>query len=461
MSRVAGGGVGRSRVMEQRLQSPVRLRGTVVVPGDKSVSHRAAIFNALASGVARVENFLVGEDTRATLDCLRALGVDWSLDEGGGSGAVLHVNGVGRSGLRESEDVLDARNSGTSMRLLAGVLAAQPFFSVLTGDGSLRTRPMGRVVAPLREMGAQVWGRGDGAYPPLAVRGGELRGMHYRMPVASAQVKSALLLAGLYARGETAIEESAPTRDHTERMLQAMGARLRAERGVVRIQSLEGELTPLDLRVPGDISAAAFWMVAAALHPDAEIHLPGVGVNPTRSGVIEVLRTMGADLEVAEERDQGGEPVADITVRSSRLAPAEVSGDLVPRLIDEVPVLAVAAALTPGRTVVRDAAELRVKESDRIASTCGELRRLGARVEELPDGLVIEGVQSLSGGPCRSHGDHRLAMALGVAGLLAQGETVIDGAEAAEVSYPSFWKDLARLATGEQIREATRRGSGT
>jgi 3-phosphoshikimate 1-carboxyvinyltransferase len=447
--------------MEQRLRSPARLRGTVAVPGDKSISHRAAIFNALASGAARVENFLVGEDTRATLDCLRALGVEWSLDEGGSLGAVLNVRGVGRSGLRESEDVLDARNSGTSMRLLAGVLAAQPFFSVLTGDGSLRRRPMGRVVAPLREMGAQVWGRGDGAYPPLAVRGGGLRGISYRMPVASAQVKSALLLAGLYARGETAVEEPAPTRDHTERMLRAMGARLSQELGVVRIEPLEGGLAPLDLRVAGDISAAAFWMVAASLHPDAELHLPGVGVNPTRSGIIEVLRAMGADLEVAEEREQGGEPVADITVRSRRLAPTEVSGDLVPRLIDEVPVLAVAAALTPGRTVIRDAAELRVKESDRIATTCGELRRLGARVEELPDGLVIEGVQSLSGAPCQSHGDHRLAMALGVAGLLAHGETVIEGAEAAEVSYPAFWQDLERLAAAEQVGEATRRGSAT
>jgi 3-phosphoshikimate 1-carboxyvinyltransferase len=295
-------------------------------------------------------------------------------------------------------------------------------------------------------MGAQVWGRGDGAYPPLAIRGGELRGMRYRMPVASAQVKSSLLLAGLFAQGKTSVEEPAPTRDHTERMLRAMGARLCTEAGVLTIEPLEGDLAPLDLRVSGDISAAAFWMVAAVLHPDAEIHLPGVGVNPTRSGIIDVLRTMGADLEVAEEREQGGEPVADVTVRSSRLAPAEVGGDLIPRLIDEIPVLAVAAALTPGRTVIRDAGELRVKESDRIATTCCELRRFGARVEELPDGLAIEGVQCLSGARCRSHGDHRLAMALGVAGLLAQGETVIEGAEAAEVSYPGFWKDLAGLA---------------
>lgn len=438
--------------MEQRVRSPSRLRGTVVVPGDKSVSHRAAILNALASGPARVENFLVGEDTGATLDCLRALGVGWSLEGGEGVGATLRIRGRGRERLRESEDVLDARNSGTTMRLLAGVLAAQPFFSVLTGDSSLRSRPMDRVVRPLCKMGTQVWGRGDGAYPPLAIRGSELQGIRYRMPVASAQVKSALLLAGLFARGETVVEEPAPTRDHTERMLRAMGARLSREENLVRIEPLAGELSPLDLRVPGDISAAAFWMVAAALHPDAELHLPGVGVNPTRSGIIDVLRGMGADLEVAEEREQGGEPVADITVRSSRLAPAEVSGDLVPRLIDEIPVLAVAAALTPGRTVVRDAAELRVKESDRIAAICRELGRLGAHVEELPDGFVIDGVPSLSGTRCQSQGDHRLAMALGVAGLLAQGETVIEGAGAAEVSYPAFWSDLNGLASGEPVQ---------
>jgi 3-phosphoshikimate 1-carboxyvinyltransferase len=433
--------------MEQCIRSPSRLRGTVVVPGDKSISHRAAILNAIALGPARVENFLAGEDTRATLDCLRALGVGWSLEEAGGLPPTLRIHGPGRAGLRESEDVLDARNSGTTMRLLAGVLAAHPFLSILTGDSSLRSRPMGRVVGPLREMGAGVWGRGGDAYPPLAIRGGELRGIHYRMPVASAQVKSALLLAGLFAGGKTAVEEPAPTRDHTERMLLAMGARLSEGGGLVRIEPLEGELAPLDLRVPGDISAAAFWMVAAALHPDAELHLPGVGVNPTRSGIIDVLRAMGADLEVTEAREQGGEPAADIMVRSSRLAPVEVSGDLVPRLIDEIPVLAVAAALTPGRTVVRDAAELRVKESDRIAATCRELRRLGARVEELPDGLAIDGVQSLRGAHCQSHGDHRLAMALGVAGLLARGETVVEGAGAAEVSYPGFWSDLTRLAS--------------
>jgi 3-phosphoshikimate 1-carboxyvinyltransferase len=448
--------------MQKRVRRPAFLRGTAVVPGDKSISHRAAIFNALASGNATIDNFLAGQDPQSTLDCLSALGVHWRWEavEGdrprpdGRPTGRLHVEGQGLRGLREAEDVLDAGNSGTTLRLLAGVLAGQPFLSILTGDASLRKRPMDRIAEPLRAMGAEVWGRapdigGGDVYPPLAIKGGPLRGIHYRLPVASAQVKSAVLLAGLYAEGDTIVEEPAPTRDHTERMLSAMGASLTREARAVRLTPLAGghELAPLDLKVPGDASAASFWMVAAALHPQAEIHLPAVGINPTRSGLIEVLREMGADVELAEERLQGGEPVADITVRSSRLSSVEVGGEIIPRLIDEVPVLAVAAALTPGRTIIRDAAELRVKESDRIATTCRELSRLGARIEELPDGLAIEGVSNLKGAACSSHGDHRLAMALAVAGLVAEGETVIDGTEAASVSYPEFWEDLERLAS--------------
>lgn len=433
--------------MEQSIRAPRRLRGTVVVPGDKSISHRAALLNAVAAGPAVVENFLRADDCLATLDCLRALGVAWSLEDDGAGR--LRIEGVGRDGLRESEDVLDARNSGTTMRLLAGVLAGQPFLSILNGDASLRSRPMNRIVEPLRAMGARVWGRAGDSLPPIAIRGGGLKGVRYRLPVASAQVKSALLLAGLQAEGETAIEEPVATRDHTERMLQAMGACLKREGEVIRLSPLRSELEPMSLRVPGDISAAAFWMVAAALHPNAEIRLPDVGVNPTRSGIIDVLRAMGADLEIGEVREQGGEPVADVVVRSSRLSPATIEGDVLPRLIDEVPALAVAAALTPGRTVVRGAGELRVKESDRIASTACELGRLGARVEELPDGLVIEGVEALGGGRCGSHGDHRLAMALAVAGLVAGGETIVEGAEAASVSYPGFWQDLSILASDE------------
>lgn len=432
--------------MERTIRAPATLRATLRVPGDKSISHRAAILNALASGPATVHNFLTAEDCLATLDCLRALGVDWRLEEQQPE-VTLKVEGVGLTGLREPEDVLDARNSGTTMRLLAGLLAGQPFLSLLSGDASLRSRPMDRIVTPLREMGAQVWARAGDTCAPLAIRGGCLRGISYRTPVASAQVKSALLLAGLFAQGETTVEEPATSRDHTERMLAAMGADLRQEGPAVRLAPPSRPLEPLNLRVPGDLSAAAFWIVAAALHPDAQVSLPGVGLNPTRTGLTEVLRHMGADIEVAEERIVGGEPVADITVRSSSLTGTVVEGDLLPRLIDEVPVLALAAALARGPTVIRDAAELRVKESDRLATVAAELRRLGARLEERPDGLAIEGGARLRGAAVDSHGDHRLAMALAVAGLLAEGETVVAGSEAAAVSYPGFWRDLEALTS--------------
>jgi len=417
------------------------LRGTIEPPGDKSISHRAAILNAIAEGEAVVENFQTGADCLATLRCLRALSIRIESPAAG----ILRVHGVGRSGLREAATVLNAANSGTTLRLLAGLLAAQPFFSVLTGDASLRSRPMGRIVEPLRAMGARIQGRADGTRPPLAIEGGGLRGIRHRLPVASAQVKSALTLAGLYAEGETVLEDPAPSRDHTERMLRAMGAAAVAGEGGLRVSPLTGELAPLSLRVPGDISAAAFWMVAAAAHPDAELRLTGVGINPSRSGIIDALRAMGASIAVEEERMSGCEPVADIVVRSSRLRGAVIEGPLIPRLIDEVPALAVAACLAEGETVVRDAGELRLKESDRIRTTAGELRLLGAHIEELPDGMVIHGADALRGTACGSHGDHRLAMTLAVAGLLAAGETTVHGAEAVAVSYPGFWNDLDRL----------------
>jgi 3-phosphoshikimate 1-carboxyvinyltransferase len=418
----------------------------VKVPGDKSISHRAAILNAIASGPAVIDNFLPADDCLVTLDCLQALGVELSLERGKRSASLL-VEGRGLRGLREAAGVLDARNSGTSMRLLSGLLAGRPFLSILTGDRSLLSRPMGRIVAPLQQMGAHIWGRNGDARAPLAIRGGALRGIHYRMPVASAQVKSALLLAGLQAEGETRLEEPAPSRDHTERMLRTMGASLRMEEDVLGLSPLSRDLRPLSVRVPGDISAAAFWLVAGAVHPNAEIRLEGVGVNPTRTGIIEALHMMGADLRVENERETDGEPVADLTARSSRLRGVNIQGPLVVRLIDEVPVLAVAAALAQGRTVISDVAELRVKESDRIASTMEELRKLGARIEGSGDALVIEGVPALKGARCDSRRDHRLAMALAVAGLVAEGETVISGADAVGVSYPGFWDDLAALAS--------------
>lgn len=417
-------------------------RGTVRVPGDKSISHRAAILGALAEGRSVARGFLASDDTEATLRCLAALGVRSALD-----GDVLTVEGVGPGGLREPADVLDCGNSGTTMRILAGVLAGQPFLSVLTGDASLRSRPMERVATPLRSMGATVMTR-EGGLAPMVLLGGALRPIRYRLPVASAQVKSAILLAGLSAEGVTVVEEPAPSRDHTERMLAAMGADIRRDGNVISVSGVSGGLAPLDLTVPADVSAAAFWMVAAACAPDAEVRLPGVGVNPTRTGIIEALEAMGACVEVGEVRVAGGEPVADIVVRSSRLRGASFGGDLVPRLQDEAPALAVAAVFASGRTELRDAAELRVKESDRISALAAGLRAMGARIDELPDGFVIEGTGRLRGARVDSHGDHRLAMAFAVAGLLAEGDTEIEGAECVAVSYPGFWEDIDRVRAG-------------
>jgi len=431
--------------MEQRVRRPSKLLGTLVVPGDKSISHRAALFNAIADGTARVVNYPDGADCGATLACLRDLGVGIeqrpSAEAAAAEGALdLTVHGVGLHGLREPEDILDAQNSGTTMRLLLGILAGQPFFSILTGDASLRGRPMDRVTEPLREMGARITGRDGGSRAPLGIEGGSLRAIDYRTPVASAQVKSSLLLAGLYAKGTTMVDEPADSRDHTERLLAAMGAACGHDGH--RAWVGPSTLRAVDLRIPGDFSAAAYWLVAAVLHPNASIRLRGVGINPTRTGLLDTLRAMGANIRVENERWEGGEPVADLWAESSSLEGTEVAGDMIPRLIDEAPVLAVAAALARGTTVIRDAAELRVKESDRIATTTAALRRFGADIDELPDGMVIRGRRSLHGATVASQGDHRLAMALAVAGLLAEGETVVQDAEAVAVSYPRFWEDI-------------------
>ncbi|MBI2849393.1 MAG: 3-phosphoshikimate 1-carboxyvinyltransferase [Chloroflexi bacterium] len=426
------------------VQPPLTLQGEIAVPGDKSISHRALILNSIASGPAHVSHFLWGDDCRATVACLRALGTN--ID--GKKGERVTVHGVGMNGLREPTGILDARNSGTTMRLLAGLLAPQPFLSIITGDGSLRSRPMGRLINPLRLMGVGIKGRANDSLPPLVIAGAKVRPIHYALPVASAQVKSAILLAGLYAEGPTTVVEPMVTRDHTERLLGAMGVKMDihmesrgGSRQFLTVYPPES-LHPVDVDVPGDLSAAAFWLVAAAIHPRAHLNLTNVGINPTRAGIIEVLQSMGARLRTENQRLLGGEPVADIHIESSDLAGINIGGDLVPRAIDEIPLIAVAASLAKGDTVIRDASELRVKESDRLRTTASELTRLGARIEELPDGLVIHGQTHLKGDNCDSHGDHRLAMALGIAGLVARGETVIRRAQAAGVSYPDFWSDL-------------------
>lgn len=423
------------------------LTGSLAPPADKSVSHRAAILNSLAAGEVVINNFSEGADCASTLRCLRLLGVSaekMAPEDSSSEAPKLRLASPGLENFHEPEDVLNAENSGTTMRFIMGLLGNTPFVSVVTGDRSLRSRPMGRVVQPLRLMGAQVMGRGGDSMAPLTIRGGELRGIEYTMPVASAQLKSALVMAALFAKGETVLLQPALSRDHTERMLRAMGADL-VEDGLALVVRPGPKLRPLDVTVSGDISSAAFWMVAAAAHPNARIRLTNVGVNPTRAGVLDVLRDMGARISAENPRMEGGEPVADLLIESSELNGVEIAGDMIPIVQDEIPALALAASLARGVTTIRDAQELRYKESDRLHATATELSRLGARIEELHDGLVIEGTGSLKGGTCSSYGDHRLAMTLGVAGLLADEEVVITESEVVDVSYPNFWEDLASL----------------
>jgi 3-phosphoshikimate 1-carboxyvinyltransferase len=335
------------------------LRGEITPPGDKSIGHRAIILNAIAQGQARVANFCLNRDTLASIECTRALGV--RIVRSRNHPGIVEVTGAGKQGLREPEDVLDARNSGTTMRLMSGLLAGQPFLSVVTGDASLRSRPMDRVVQPLRMMGADIQGRRGGALAPLVIRGGDLHGIEYSLPVPSAQVKSALLIAGLFSRGKVEITEPAPSRNHTELMLQRMGAHISSEGLRVTLSPPDGELIPLSMTIPGDISSAAYWLVAGAAHPDARIRIRNCGINPTRTGVIDILRLMGASITVDGSSSEGGEPVADLVVQSSEMTGIEIGGEMVVRAIDEVPVLAVAACFARGTTVVRAAGELRVR----------------------------------------------------------------------------------------------------
>jgi len=407
------------------------LRGTLTVPGDKSVSHRALMLAALAEGSSRISGFLEGEDTRATAAVLAQLGV--SIETPAPGERLVH--GVGLRGLRGSDRPLDCGNAGTGMRLLAGLLAGQAFDSTLVGDESLSRRPMRRVTDPLARMGARI-DTHEGT-PPLHIHGGQfLRGIHYELPVASAQVKSALLLAGLYAEGDTEILEPHPTRDYTERMLAAFGWPIAFSPGRA---SLSGghALRATDVQVPADFSSAAFFLVAASLVPGSDLQLRAVGLNPRRTGLLQALRLMGADIEVLDERHSGGEPVADLRVRHAALHGIELPETLVPDMIDEFPALFVAAAAAHGTTMVRGAAELRVKESDRIASMAAGLRALGAQVEETPDGAVITGGM-FGSGSVESHGDHRVAMSFAIAGLLSSGGVRIDDCSNVATSFPGF-----------------------
>lgn len=421
------------------LSKAKRFKGELYPPPDKSISHRAVIISSLSKGKSIIRNFLRAEDPLRTINAFRALGIDIK-----DTGDEILIEGKGIYGLREPDDVIDCGNSGTTMRLLSGVLSGNPFFSVLTGDESLRRRPMSRVIVPLREMGAEIMARKDN-FPPIAIKGRRLNAIKYAMPVASAQVKSAVLLAGLYAEGETEIIEPFKSRDHTEKMLPAYGAEIKVEGLHVRIKG-GTELRGLEMYVPGDFSSAAFFIVGALLIKDSEIMLRGVGINPTRTGLIEVLKQMGADIGISTIREVSGEPVADIYCRGGReLKAITIAGEGIPAMIDEFPVLCVAATQAVGVTTIRGAGELRVKESDRIRAMIRELRKMGAAIEEFEDGLSINGKVGIRGATIESYGDHRIAMAMSIAALIADGTTVINNIASVNISFPGFYDAIGRL----------------
>jgi 3-phosphoshikimate 1-carboxyvinyltransferase len=415
--------------------------GSLRVPGDKSISHRAALFNALGAGQSSITNFSPGADCSSTLGCLRALGVDVQRDDDR-----VHIVGVGLGGLREPADVLDCGNSGTSMRLLSGVLAGAGVFAVLSGDGSLRRRPMARIVEPLRQAGARIDARDNGRLPPLAIAPVPgLRGVEHRLKVASAQVKSALLLAGLSADAETTVVEPATTRDHTERLLRAMGADLEQRGETIRLRPGR-PLHCVDVAVPGDFSSAAFWLVLGVLHPAAEVRIRDVGLNPSRTGLLTILQHMGAHIELENERDVAGEPVADLVSWSSpHLHATTIDEDLVALSIDEVPLVALLGLFAQGETVVKGASELRAKESDRLAVVADGLSELGGNIEATADGWRIQ-QSRLHAGRVDSDGDHRMAMLFALAGTLGGGAEIA-GADSVAISYPSFWSDLESLSS--------------
>jgi len=411
------------------------LRGTIRVPADKSITHRALMLAPLLHGETRIENFLDSETTRATLNCMRAMGAEIQEIDA----AALHVKGRGLYSLREPHETLWCRGSGTTIRLLAGLCAGQPFLSVLDGTPALKRRPMGRIVEPLKQMGAMVLARDNDRFPPLVFRGGNLRGIEYALPIASAQVKSAILLAGLFADSPTTIHEPSPSRDHTERMLRAFGVPIEnLSPTTVSVHPHQFKIQNSKFKIPADFSSAAFFVVAALLINRSELILENVGLNPGRIGLLDVLTRMNAKFQIENQRFENNEPIGDMIVSSVDLRATDVGGSDVPRMIDEFPIFAIAATQAHGETRVRDAQELRIKESDRVATVAQELRKMGAQIEEQEDGFMIAGPTKLRGARVNAHNDHRLAMSLAVAGLLAEGETIIEGWECVADSFPNF-----------------------
>ena len=409
--------------------------GQIKVPGDKSISHRAVMLGSLASGVTEISGFLKGADCLSTIDCFRKMGIDIDIN---GENVTVHGNGL--RGLLKPDEMLYTGNSGTTTRLLCGILAGQNFDTSITGDVSIQKRPMGRVVQPLSMMGAKI----ENEYCPLYITGTKLHGIDYKMPVASAQVKTAIILAGLYADGETVIHEIEKSRDHTELMLSAMGADLTVDNLDITVKPTN-DLTAVNVDVPGDISSAAFFLVLGAIMPNSQITVTNVGINPTRTGIIDVLKDMGADITLENVHTSAGETVADITVRSSSLKGTTVGGDIIPRLIDELPIIAVAAVFADGQTVIKDAQELKVKETNRIRAVVDEFNKCGIDITETDDGMIINGGKSIHGADFKTYGDHRMAMSLTVLAQLADGESTLDDSDCACVSYPTFFDDFYKL----------------
>jgi 3-phosphoshikimate 1-carboxyvinyltransferase len=426
--------------VELVLEKVNKLTGNIFVPGDKSISHRSLILGSIAQGETRIYNFLNSLDCLSTLECMRALGVEIKK----GINDSLKIKGKGLYGLQESKVILDVGNSGTTIRLLTGLLSGQNFYSVLNGDNSIKKRPMKRVVQPLRLMGAEIWGREDSQFAPLSIKGSQLSYFQYTLPVASAQVKSALLLAGLYTTGETVIREPLSSRDHTERMLEIMQADIKISPPEIKIKG-GTELKSTDIFIPGDISSAAYFIAAASILRDSQIIIKQVGVNPTRTGIVEILKKMGTKIDLLNYQIKSNEPQANLKVEYSELKGVEIKEKIVPIIIDELPLIAVIATQAQGKTVVSGARELRVKETDRIKAIVSELKKMGADIEEEEDGFVVNGPTSLQGAVCESYNDHRIAMSLAVAALLAEGKTVIKNSECIDISFPGFEKTLQNL----------------
>ncbi|SER13136.1 3-phosphoshikimate 1-carboxyvinyltransferase [Gracilibacillus ureilyticus] len=416
-----------------------KLRGTITVPGDKSISHRAVMFGSLAKGKTTITNFLAGEDCLSTIEAFEAMGVKITRNN-----QTVVVESDGIKGLKEPMEPINLGNSGTTARLLMGILSALPYHFTLYGDPSLTKRPMDRITNPLREMGAKIDGRGNGKFLPIAVRGSNLKPIHYNTPMKSAQVKSGVLLAGLLTDGKTTVVEDTKTRDHTENMLKAFGADIAVEGNAVTVNGNQ-PLSACDIEVPGDISSAAFFLVAAAITQDSEVKIENVGLNPTRTGIIDVLELMDVDISIKEKRTIGGEPIGDIVVKSSKPKAATIEGDIIPRIIDEIPVIALLATQAEGTTIIKDAEELKFKETDRIESVVQTLKALGAEIEPTSDGMIIQGNARLKGAETNSYGDHRIGMMISVASLLIDEKVELNDEQCIAVSYPTFFEDLDKL----------------